>query len=79
MEHKTEKVHEISQKQAMLLAMIEDSKQKSWRENVGDAFQAHDLFMTGDDSRGRSEPKFMERVRARSEELIRRNTREMQG
>lgn len=68
----------ISQNEAMLIAMIEDSASKSWRENMNDALHAQDLFMVGD-SKGREEPEFMKRIRVRSEELIRRNTRDMQG
>jgi hypothetical protein len=73
-EHLTEEEkHKISHNEAMLRAMIEDSQSKSWRENIDDAVQAQDHFMTGE-SRSRNEPPFMKRIRSRSEELVRRDT-----
>jgi hypothetical protein len=65
----------MSHNEAMLRAMIEDSASKSWRENMNDALHAQDLFMVGN-SRGREEPKFMTRIRARGEELIHRHNRD---
>lgn len=73
-EHLSEGVkHKVSHNEAMLRAMIEDSQSKSWRENIDDALQAQDHFMTGE-SRVRNEPTFMKRIRSRSEELVRKDT-----
>jgi len=67
-----------SHNEAMLTAMITDSKNKAWRDNTNDAFQAQDRVLLGDVN-GMVESKFMERIRQRSEELVRRNTREFQS
>lgn len=70
--------HGRSHNEAMLTAMITDSKNKAWRDNTNDAFQAQDRVLLGD-ANGMVESKFMERIRQRSEELVRRNTREFQS
>ena len=73
-----QEIYGMSHDEAMLTAMIIDSKNKTWRDNANDAFQAQDRVLLGD-ANGKVEPKFMERIRQRSEELVRRNTREFQS
>jgi len=58
---------EISEKMAMVTAMIQNAKTSSFQENLDNAFDAQDRFMLG--SQGQEEPAFMKRIRKRSEKL----------
>ena len=59
----------MSKNEIMISAMIENAKSSTWRENLDNAFEAQEHFMLG--SHDRQEPKFLKRLRERSNTMRR--------
>ena len=64
----------MSRNESMVRAMVENARSSSWKENLDNAFEAHERFMLGSKA---GEPKFMEKIISRSEELRRQTTKQM--
>ena len=67
--HKRNPTHKMSLDEARLIAMLENAKESSWRENLENAVGAQEQFMLP--GRQRKEPEFMDRIERRSIEILR--------
>ena len=67
--YKRESTQKMSLDEARLIAMLENAKESSWRENVENAVGAQEQFMLP--GRNRKELKFMDRIEQRSMEILR--------
>eukprot|EP00534_Pseudo-nitzschia_fraudulenta_P010905 CAMPEP_0201216658 /NCGR_PEP_ID=MMETSP0851-20130426/189637_1 /ASSEMBLY_ACC=CAM_ASM_000631 /TAXON_ID=183588 /ORGANISM="Pseudo-nitzschia fraudulenta, Strain WWA7" /LENGTH=142 /DNA_ID=CAMNT_0047506245 /DNA_START=55 /DNA_END=483 /DNA_ORIENTATION=+ len=67
--YKRDPQQKMSMEEARLIAMLENAKESSWRENVENAIDAQEQFMLP--GRQRKEPKFMDRIEQRSTEILR--------
>jgi hypothetical protein len=68
-DYKRNPKQKMSLDEARLIAMLENAKESSWRENVENAIDAQEQFMLP--GRGRKEPKFMDSIEQRSVEILR--------
>ena len=68
-DYKRDSKQKMSLDEARLIAMLENAKESSWRENVSNAIDAQEQFMLP--GRNRKEPKFMDRIEQRSMEILR--------
>jgi hypothetical protein len=68
-DYKRNPKQKMSLDEARLIAMLENAKESSWRENVENAIDAQEQFMLP--GRGRKEPKFMDSIEERSVEILR--------
>eukprot|EP00549_Striatella_unipunctata_P003078 CAMPEP_0118700800 /NCGR_PEP_ID=MMETSP0800-20121206/16818_1 /TAXON_ID=210618 ORGANISM="Striatella unipunctata, Strain CCMP2910" /NCGR_SAMPLE_ID=MMETSP0800 /ASSEMBLY_ACC=CAM_ASM_000638 /LENGTH=100 /DNA_ID=CAMNT_0006601493 /DNA_START=174 /DNA_END=476 /DNA_ORIENTATION=- len=62
----------ISHNQALVTAMIDNATSSTPRENLSNAFDAHERFIIGD-SAAQTEAKFMKKILKRKEELMNNN------
>jgi hypothetical protein len=71
---------EVTPNEARLVAMIENAKNSSWRDNLRNACDAQGRFMLPLRDVDDDKPEFMRRINARSREIMRdeRERREME-
>jgi hypothetical protein len=67
-DYKRDSKQKMSLDEARLIAMLENAKESSWRENVETAVDAQERFMLP--GRQRTEPKFMNKIEQRSIEIL---------
>lgn len=67
-DYKRDPKQKMSMEEARLIAMLENAKQSSWKENLENAVDAQEQFMLP--GRQRDVPDFMSRIDERSQEIL---------
>ncbi|KAI2501244.1 hypothetical protein MHU86_13188 [Fragilaria crotonensis] len=65
-----QRIKSMSTNESMVVAMVENAKNSSWRENLDNAFEAQEHFMLG--SADRQEPKFLTSIRERRDMMAKK-------
>mmetsp|Transcript_25825 Transcript_25825/g.39676 ORF Transcript_25825/g.39676 Transcript_25825/m.39676 type:complete len:161 (-) Transcript_25825:2860-3342(-) len=69
--------NELTQDEAVLRAMIENARESTWEQNLSNALHAHERFVLPGHRDNEEDPKYVQQILQRSDELMDKQQRQL--